>query len=136
MKKFLSIFAIALVAAVTLSSCGGGSTPGAAAKKNAELIAVGNYEKLLDNVYYGADKSAEEIAQTKAMLTSLLTDKVAKEYEQKGGLKTVAIVDETIAEDGQTAKVNLLYTYGDGTTSEEDADMILIDGKWMMNLKK
>jgi hypothetical protein len=139
MKKIISfVFAIATVAVCgAMFSCGGGtSSPGAAAKKYVEYVAAGDYDKFLEGVYFSDNATATDVEQGKAMLRSLLTDKVEKEYGEKGGLKSVEVLSENISEDGKTAKVEMRYTYGNGETSDEESDMILVDGKWLMNMNK
>lgn len=130
---------MSIAAVGVMVSCGGGATsssPGAAAKEYAEAIAEGDYDKFIDGIHFSEGTSADEIAQGKLMLRSMLNEKGAKTLEERGGMKSVEVISEEIAEDGKTAKVNMRYTYGNGETSDEAMDMFL-DGKtWKMELNK
>ena len=63
-------------------------------------------------------------------------DKAKKSVESKGGIKDVEVVSEEIAEDGKTAKVVLKMIYKDGTTNENNMDMVMEKGQWKMSIKK
>ena len=41
-----------------------------------------------------------------------------------------------MAEDGKTANVSYTLKYGDGSTKEDNEDLIQVDGKWMINSGK
>lgn len=136
MKKIL-YFVLAVASAALVASCGGGaSAPGEAAKQYAGYMADGNYDKFIDGIYVAPDAPAAEVEQSKAMLKAMLTEKGAKTLEEKGGMSSVEVLSEEMAEDGRSAVVTLLYTYGNGETSEEKMDMILDGSRWKMELKK
>lgn len=134
-KLFYLVIAIALG---VMASCGGAKSdgPGKAAKLYIEYMAAGDYDKMLDGLYTEPGADAEEVKQGKTMLKSMLTEKGSESLEEKGGIKTVDIVSEEIAEDGRTAKVKLLYTYGNGETEESDMDMRLDGNKWKWEISK
>lgn len=133
MKKALSI--LALVAAVFLVSCGGNPTPSEAAVKVYQMVKDGNYEGVAENIFYDSD-NAQDIEEAKAMITSLLKEKAGPMIESKGGVKDVEVVNETVAEDGQSATVELKITYGDGSEETEKANMKLDDGQWKLAMNK
>ncbi len=135
MKKILC-FVMALAAVGVMSSCGGGSTPGAAAKKVMEQAGKGNYDKFVDGLYFDENASKEEVEQSKVMLKALLADKASKTIEKKGGLESVDVISEEISDDGLSAKVVLKQTYGNGDTQEETFTMVKQDGKWKLKIKK
>ncbi len=137
MKKVLYIFVAILMAGI-VASCGGGSSakPGEAAKQYAQYMADGNYDKFIEGIYIPSDTPAEEVEQSKAMLNALLTEKGSKTLEEKGGIESIEVLSEEIAEDGQTAVVDMRYTYGNGETSEETMEMVLDGGKWKVELDK
>ncbi len=136
MKKFIYIVMAVAMAAMVVSCGGGASTPGAAAKKYAQYVADGNYDKFIEGIYVTPDTSEEEAEQAKAMLKGLLAEKGSKTLEEKGGIKDIEVLSEEIAEDGGSATVNMRYTYGNGETSEQKTELVLADGKWMMELDK
>ena len=132
MKRVLSIFAV--VAALFMVSCGG-STPSDAAVEVYQMVIDGEYDAVAENIFYDST-DAEEIEQSKAMIASLLKEKAAPRFEEKGGVKNVEAVSETIAEDGKSAVVELKITFGDGSEETEKADMKLDDGKWKLAMDK
>jgi hypothetical protein len=70
------------------------------------------------------------------MMEGLFKEKAGKAIEKKGGIKKFEVVEETISEDGKTAKVTMKYEYGNGTSETESNDFILVDGKWYFELDK
>ena len=132
MKKLLSVFAI--VAALFTIACSSPATPSDAAEKVYQLIADGEYEAAAEEFYYEGD--AEQIAQQKAMITSLFTEKVAPQIEAKGGITACEAVAETLSEDGLEASVEVKLTYGNGEVENNDVDMVLTDNGWKASLDK
>mgnify|MGYP001478681523 CR=1 FL=1 len=56
--------------------------------------------------------------------------------KKEGGIKSIEVASETIAEDGKTAVVELSMTYGNGETDTDKVDMVLDNGNWKMSMKK
>ncbi len=137
MKK-LVYFVLAIATLGVMASCGGAGSdgPGKAAKQYAEYMAAGNYDKMLDGLYTEPDADPKEVEQGKAMLKSMLEEKGKESIEENGGIKSVEVVSEEIAEDGQSAKVKLLYTYGNGETEENNMPMRLDGNKWKWEMEK
>lgn len=135
MKK-VSYFGLFATLMLIMASCGSPSTPGAAAKQYAEYIQKGNYEKFADGIVLDEKMDAAKVKEAKEGLTAMLKEKVSKEIEKKEGIKNIEIVSEEVAEDGNTAKVILKQTYGNGETEENTYDMIKKDGSWKMDMKK
>ena len=134
MKKviYFSLFVFALG---FLTACSSGS-PAQAAKKYAEYMESGDYDKFVDGIAFSDTATEEEVKQQKEMILALLQEKGQKSMEEKGGLKKVEIISETISEDGNTAKVILKQTYGNGDTEDANYDMTKKDGRWKMVIKK
>lgn len=134
MKKvfYFGMFAMMMLLATACSS----SSPGAAAKKYAEYLKDGKYEKFVDAIAVDAEGDEAKIKEEKAGLAAMLKEKGAKQLEKKGGIKEIEIVSETIAEDENSAKVVLKQIYGDETTQENTFNMVKQDGEWKMNAKK
>ncbi|MDR2890060.1 MAG: DUF4878 domain-containing protein [Alistipes sp.] len=139
MKKLFSIV-LTIAAVGVMASCGGGtSTPGAAAKKYTEAMAAGNYDKFLDGLYLDPEATPEEVTefeQQKAMLGAMIKEKGAEQTSEKGGIKGVEIVSEEISEDGLTAAVTMLLTYGNGETEESEMEMRHDGKEWKMDMSK
>ena len=140
MKKVSVILLFVAVAmCLSLTSCGGGiaggNTPSGIEMGMWKLVQKGNYNKAIDywfenSVDEGANGASKE--QVKAM-SAMFTEKMKQSMDEKGGLKDIKIESEEISEDGMTAKVEVLLTYGDGTTEEQTSKYKKVDGKWKMN---
>lgn len=138
MKKSILYLASCLLAVVLFTACGGGksATPSDKAKDCIELLKNYDYETLTQDLYFAEDVSAEEQEQTKEMLTALFNEKLKPQIESHGGIASYEIVSEEISEDGTTAVVKAVYTYGDGTTEEAKYDMVNDNGEWKLSLNK
>ena len=129
-------FAMWCAMMLIVAACSSPSTPGEAAKTYVEELYNGNPEDVFDNVAWGENASAEEIEQTKEMLVQMWNEKGKPQIEAKGGVKSVEVISEDIAEDGNSAVVKMKITYGNGETEEDDQQMKLVDGKWLMSIDK
>ena len=118
-------FAMWCAMMLIVAACSSPSTPGEAAKTYVEELYNGNPEDVFDNVAWGENASAEEIEQTKEMLVQMWNEKGKPQIEAK-----------EIAEDGNSAVVKMKITYGNGVTEEDDQQMKLVDGKWLMSIDK
>jgi len=135
-KNVCYLFSLVAICLFSFSACSGGSSsPGEAAKKYAGYLKSGDFEKFVDGIAVGEDTSEEEAKAGKAMFAAMM-DKAKKSIDAKGGIKDIEVVSETIAEDGKSAKVVLKMTYDDGTTNEDDMDMVMEKGQWKMSIKK
>ncbi len=132
MKRVLSIFAV--VAALFMVSCGSPS-PSDAAIEVYQMIIDGEYDAVAENMFYEST-DAEEVEQSKAMIASLLKEKAAPRFEEKGGVKSVEALSETIAEDGKSAVVELKITFGDGSEETEKAEMKFDGDEWKLAMDK
>ncbi len=134
MKKILFMFM--LVTALFAVSCGGPSTPTQAANELYDLIIDGKYEAASE--YFNYDKvKPEELDESKAMIVSMLKEKVAPMIEKKGGIKSYEILEETISEDGKSANVKTKMVYGDGSEDTDKLEFVLTeDGQWKASLGK
>lgn len=139
MRK-LFYFVIAIAAMGIMASCGGGtSTPGAAAKKYFEAMAAGNYDKFMDGMYIDPESTPDElqeIAQQKKMFVAMIEEKGEDQNAEKGGIKKIDVVSEEIAEDGKSATVTMLVTYGNGETNEDDVQMLYDGSSWKWSMGK
>lgn len=134
MKKFFSLLAVA-VAMFMVACSTAPATPSDAAVGYYQCVADGDYEAIADAIHY-ATTDPEEIAESKAMITSFYKEKAAPEIEKKGGVKSVEATGETISEDGNTANVQLKIVYGDGSEKTEDVKMVKVDDKWLLAFDK
>lgn len=122
MKKFG--FLLMACVSLFLMSCGGSSeTPGDVAKKAFQNFASDNcQEVLLEGV---------EVTDEDRKMVDFLCGLLKESIDEKGGITNIEVLNETIAEDGQTAKVTLNVTYGNGSIEEETTSLTLSEnGKW------
>jgi len=132
--KNLKIYAslIVLAIAFNLNSCSSSSSsPGETIKKSYDLIKSNQAEKAA--AMYVSSKGemlSKDDIKKMAELAGMATD----QWNKKGGLKNVEITEETIAEDGKSAKVTIIENYNNGDTEEETGELLKIDGKWYIKL--
>jgi hypothetical protein len=135
MKKGLIYLGLLFVTTLLLVACTA-SSPGETAKKYAGYIQKGEYEKFADAIAVDQKATPEDNKKNKEMVVALLKDKAGKTIEDKGGIKTIDILSETVSEDGNTAKVVLKQTYGNGDAEDSNFDLVKQDGTWKIVMDK
>ena len=127
MKKITAILGFAIISLMFFTtSCSGPSTPGDTLKEFSYAMEKGNTDQVIS--MFGGEQSKMS-DEDKEKLTALLA--AAKEdIEKKGGIKSIEILEETISEDGKTAKVKAKTTFGDGSEDEGTSSLELVDGDW------
>ena len=135
MKKLIYLFAV--VAAVFAVSCSSTpATPGGAALNIYQLMVDGKYEAVADEFYFETE-NPEEAAEGRALIVSLMNEKAGPQIEAKGGISALEVVEEVVAEDGQTAKVTIKVTYGNGKEDTNKLDLVKDpNGDWKAAFKK
>lgn len=128
MKKFIYLFSLTLACTFLLSSCSA-DTPGQVAKDFVGYLKSGDSKKMMGTIAMDKDMDQSDKKQAE-LAAAAMAEKAKAGLEEKGGLKNVEIVSETIDEDGETAKVVLKLTYGNGNDDENTYKMVKQDGKW------
>ena len=134
MKKFKSILSIlTTILLFTAMSCGGGggNAPGDVIKSVMTNLDKGNIDKVIDDLYTGDKEMTDE---ENAKITGILQMSVTA-LEQKKGIKSMEIISEEIAEDGESAKVEMKIVYGDDSDDTQKYNCEKVDGKWKMKMK-
>ena len=135
-KRHVCLLSTALLCAIMLTSCGGGSgtsiiskTPFDVVKASLTAIKDKNFPEALKYIMKkdGTALTKEENEK----LTGLLT-LVSKELEKKQGMKEIQMVEEKISQDGNTAIVKYRIVYNDGTTEDKDTNLAKVNGDWFM----
>lgn len=134
MKKII-FMTVCLISFVMFTSCGS-STPSDKALEYVGYMKDAKYKELVDEIVFPAESTPEEIEQSKNALISMLTEKGSKQLEEKGGIVSYKVTEETIAEDGKTAQVKVDIKYGDGEVVPATYDLIWVDGEWKLDAKK
>ncbi|MFI3261915.1 MAG: DUF4878 domain-containing protein [Rikenellaceae bacterium] len=135
MKKVFALLTV-LCAFVCFVSCSSQSSPKDAAEKYAKCVQKGDFEGLVDLFYMKSTGDTAKDKEQKDQLVSMFNEKAKPEIEKKGGIKSYTIGEETISEDGESAKVKVTFEYGDGTTDDEKTNLEKVDGKWYLSMKK
>jgi predicted SnoaL-like aldol condensation-catalyzing enzyme len=130
-------FLVAAAAVVLAASCGGGgNSPSGITKSIYSQFQKGNYEKGVKVFVAHLDSDEEGIADEKQQVITAFTEKAKASMDKQGGIKSFKIVKETISEDGLKATVELITTYGNGSTEDESLQFAKKDGKWKILFNK
>jgi CRISPR/Cas system type I-B associated protein Csh2 (Cas7 group RAMP superfamily) len=111
-------------------------TPGDVAKEYVGYAVTGDYEKVAAALAVPGDVTTEDFeAQKEAIVTSLKENIANSAIEEKGGVKSIDVVSETIAEDGNSAQVVLKETFGNDETQEDTLNLVKQEDtwKWLLN---
>jgi len=134
MKKVFGILAMAAIVFFA-ANCGGGggNTPSGIEKSIYTQMQKGNYDKVIGIMIDNLDATKEQKAQFAALFTS---DKIKKEIEKDGGIKSFEIAKETISEDGLSATVETKIVNNEGKESTKTSKYVKKDGKWKISMDK
>jgi len=129
--KFYSIFLIAAVS-FSLTFCSSTtSSPGETVVKAYDLIKANQAKKVV--AMYVSDKG-EKLSGDEAKKMESIVPMAIEQWDGKDGLKKVEVTEEIIAEDGNSAKIKFTVHFNNGETDNEKADLINMDGKWLIKL--
>ena len=135
MKRIFSYFIILAAAMCFMTSCSK-STPSSAFLNYMEKLKAGDYKGFVDGFSVDETKSVEEQEKTKQTIEAMITEKTCQSMAEKGGLKEVQVLEETIAEDGKTATIKAKMIYGNGEEQENTQKMVKQGDEWKMELAK
>lgn len=123
----------ACVCVFVMAACGGAgaNTPKAVAENYLSDLKAGNYEALVDQLYFKQEMSDTD----KEQLVVMCKGKVEQTIEKNGELKGYEITSEEIAEDGQKAVVKYTLKY-ENKDVEDKVKLINVDGEWKVNSGK
>ncbi|KAA6322556.1 hypothetical protein EZS27_027914 [termite gut metagenome] len=111
-------------------------SPGDVAKEYLGYAIAGDYEKLAAVVAVSGDVAAEDVEKQKeAVLTSLKEGTANSAIAEKGGVKSIEVVSETLSEDGNSAQVVLKQNFGNDETQEQTYNLLKQEDawKWLLN---
>lgn len=134
MKKNITLNFL-VVAILSLVACSP-TTPGKALKSYLTDLVNENYESFMEGIYFPEDMDEQRKEKEEAQLLAIITEKGSKEYEKKGGVKSIEILSETISEDGKSAIVEYKQTFGNGEEEKQSQKMIKKDDKWFIDMRK
>lgn len=131
MKKVILGFAAILLAVVSIG-CSKNSSPKDVVNTYYQAMNSKDYKKAADCFYF--EGTQDEIKAKKGELIELMTEKGEKSMEEKGGMKSLKI--NSVEEEGDSAIVKGVITYGNGEEKEEVINTKKIDGNWYIDLGK
>jgi len=111
------------------TACGGSikqNSPSDAILSINEAVRKGDVETVLEMI----DPVVMEQPQMKSKVQGMIGVGVTAAQSEHGGVAQVEIVKETIR--GDTATVEVIDHYNDGTEEENEVNLIKRDGKWYM----
>ncbi|MEG1617333.1 MAG: DUF4878 domain-containing protein [Bacteroidales bacterium] len=135
MKKIIFLV-LAAFSILLYTGCSGTPEPGKAAMKYMTYLQKGEYRKFAENVAVNPKNTAAQQEENIQLSEALLKEKVGETFAKKGGIKKLKLISESVAEDGQSAKVVINVTYGNGDVDDETVDLVLQDKKWKMKSLK
>ena len=133
--KNLKILASLIILSFVLSfiACSGSSTnsPAGAITKTFDLIKNKEFEKV--SKMYVTDRG-ETLSEAETKKMEGLVAYAYEEHQKKDGIKNIDINEETISEDGNSAKVKITIHFNNGETDNNTSNLIKKDGKWFLKL--
>jgi len=127
MKRVSFLVLIAMTMSLALVSCGGGgATPVDMETKLQTYFQKGEVKKAID---YTVEISVpNESTEMMKSMGAMFVEKMKQTLDEKGGLKEFKVTE--VSNDGATAELNIDLTYGDGSTDDQTATYVMVDGKW------
>ena len=129
---------MALVAAMfAFTACGGGNSPKDVAEQAKKAVKDKDAKTLVD-LFDTADfeEEGESVQEQKDMLVAMYQEKL-DEMPQTNAVKSYETLSESIAEDGNTATVDMKIEYENGKT---DTDVVKLkkdaNGDWKLDMDK
>jgi translation initiation factor 2B subunit (eIF-2B alpha/beta/delta family) len=137
MKKIVSL--VMALCAMAFVSCSSSSekTPSGTVKNYLNCLKAEQYEKSVDYfVRPGMTgemmEDDEDVPEVSEEEWKALIVKMGESMKEQGGLKSYELVKdgETISEDGNSATVETVLIFGNGTNSENSFKLVKVDGEW------
>ncbi|GHU69430.1 hypothetical protein FACS189413_08340 [Bacteroidia bacterium] len=121
--------------AVSCGSGGGGNSPSAISKSIYSQVQKGNYEKAFEIMADNIDNNKENVTtEERSQFVKGFAEMAKQQAKETGGVKSFEIVKEEIAEDGNSATVDVKLVYGNGKDGTEIHKYVKKDGVWKFKL--
>ena len=135
MKRLIALFA-GIVAMLAVSCSLIKATPSDVAVDIYELIGEGKYDVVVEKFHIDETDPAKA-EKLRSYIISILSEKIAPQIAEKGGLAKVEAINEVLSEDGKSAKVDVKLTYNDGSEDTNNVDMVYTEsGEWKASVNK
>jgi len=127
------VFTVCVLALVSvLAACSFSSSPERTVETFYRAVAEKKTDKAIEQLALG-DISAGEMVVAKGFL-QLAIGALAIEIESNGGLKRVEVLESTVAEDGQSARVRVKLSFNNGKDDTRSNRLRLEEGKWKITM--
>ncbi|MEE4260128.1 MAG: DUF4878 domain-containing protein [Bacteroidales bacterium] len=135
MKKLAALFILIVSLTTGLISCNGKDTsknksPGPVVKEFYKLIQDNAYEKAAAMYAHKGQRLTHEAA----IKMENIIRRAADDYEKKGGIKEIIIIDETIFGDYKTAKVRYVIVFNNGDEDDKKQALKKINNHWYLSI--
>lgn len=127
MKK-LFYFILVAAAVACAAACKPLNGPEAAAKAALSALQKGDY-----NAYAASYNLSED---DQKMLAGMIEEKLSKEIEEKGGIKSFKIVGSELNENKDKATVSVQLNYKNGTVEDQKMTFVKVGDDWKQELDK
>lgn len=134
MKKII-YFSLFVFTLCIVTACSTSESAADAAKKYAEYVATGEYDKFMESIAFEDNATLQQVEERKNIMLTIFNDQVKKKVEEKGGIQQTQIASEVKSPDGTTASVMIMQTYGDGSMENTKFDMVKKDGVWKISIQ-
>ncbi|MEM8960163.1 MAG: DUF4878 domain-containing protein [Acidobacteriota bacterium] len=124
-QRFARLLVVSLLAVVVCLGACAKFSPGWVAQDFIRSVGDGELDRAIEHISVETRASFDD-DKMRQILRRFTEDAV-----EKGGVKSVTVEKETVT--GQTARVLLKVTFGDGSTKIEDVDLIEEDGTWRVS---
>jgi len=127
------VYAVCVLAlASLLAACSLASSPEKTVETFYRAVAEKEMDKAIEQLALG-EVSAGEMVLAKGLL-QMAIGVLAVEIESNGGLKRIDVLESTVAEDGQSARVRVKLIFNNGKDDTQSDRLRLEEGKWKMTL--
>ncbi len=136
MKNLTKLFICAFAIFATLA-CSDSSTPSEVVLSMYNDAQAGDYKSAASCVYIvGHDKelSKAEIAELRTRVATQMEVDFKRAVERKGEITSIELMEETIAESGESAKVKVKLVYSKGREEIKTREAVKVKGSWLVDL--
>lgn len=133
MKKSILYALSLLVIAISFNSCKTSTTntPGDKVVELYDALKNENFEEAA--IMYVTNKGEKLSANESKFLEGMFA-MASENFKKKDGLEKVVIEEETIKDDGKSAKVSFTMYYNNGDTDKEKVTIHKFDGEWVFKV--
>ncbi len=133
MKKNLILWSA--IIAFIFAACGGSSnTPSSTVEAYFNAVKAGKYEKSLKYLAVESESEDGKLTEKEEAQMLALAGKMEESMKEVGGIESFEVLSETIAEDGNTATVEVKLTNGNGDSDDSSMKLKKVNDEWKIDL--